>query len=244
MKTLDFTLDEDNPAHPAIGLVVLQSDETLEHELRQWLPAHYRLFHTRIPNDQTIDSQSLQDMQNRLPESVALLPANTNYRVIAYGCTSASTVIGEAAVTKAIQSVFPNCAVTNPISAVKTQLKHVNAKRIAVLTPYEPAVSAALLANLETDGYQIVHTGSFNETADHRVARISQVSLNTAIDQLGAERDIDALFASCTNLRTLDLIEAASERIACPVISSNSALAWHIRQLVSIYHGQQARYHR
>ena len=231
MTSLRFTLDEDNPAQPAIGLVVLQSDETMEHELRQWLPAHFRLFHTRIPNSQTIDAQSLQAMQDHLPDSVSLLPAHTDFRVIVYGCTSASTLIGEAAVTTAIQCVFPNSAVTNPISAVKAQLNHLSAQRLAVLTPYEAAVSAALCDNLEADGYQIVRAGSFNETADHRVARISTSSLLAAIEMLAAERDIDAVFASCTNLRTHDLIEEASARIGCPLISSNSALAWHIQQL-------------
>jgi len=231
MQTLRFTLDEDDPARPAIGLVVLQSDETMENELRHWLPPQYRLFHTRIPNDQIISSNSLQAMRDRLPDSVSLLPAQTRFRVIAYGCTSASTLIGETSVTQLVQSVYPNSAVTNPLTAVKAQLKHLNARRVAVLTPYEPEVSAALLANLEADGYQLVRTGSFNESADHRVARISAASLMAAIDQLGAERDIDALFASCTNLRTQELIDKAGQRIGCPVISSNSALAWHIRQL-------------
>lgn len=233
MESLNFTLVEDDATQPAIGLVVLQSDETMEHELRQWLPDNYRLFHTRITNSQQIDEQSLQAMKAELPKSVSLLPRHTEFRVIAYGCTSAATVIGEQAVSDAIQGIFPTSAVTNPITAIKAQLQHIGARRIALLTPYEPNVAAALCDNLTHSGYEIVRSGSFHERHDHRVARISHGSLLSAITSLGANRDIDALVASCTNLRTFGLLKDAERAIACPVISSNSALAWHIQKLVA-----------
>ncbi len=233
MESLRFTLVDDDTTQPAIGLVVLQSDETLEHELRQYLPANYRLFHTRIANSQLIDEKSLQAMKAEVPKSVSLLPRHTDFKVIAYGCTSAATVIGEQAVTDAIQGVFPGCAVTNPMTAIKAQLQHFGARRIAVLTPYEPNVSAALCNNLTKSGYEIVQSGSFHEQHDHRVARISQSSLLSAVMQLGGSADIDALVACCTNLRTHDILGDASDSIKCPVISSNSALAWHIQQLMS-----------
>ncbi len=233
MESLTFTLSEDDATQPAVGLVILQSDETMEHELRRWLPDNYRLFHTRIPNSQHIDEHSLQAMKAHLPASVSLLPEYTAFRVIAYGCTSAATVIGEQAVAEAITSVIPDCAVTNPLSAIKANLKHIGAKRIALLTPYEPAVTAALYNNLVQSGYSIVHAGSFNEQHDHRVARISRGSLLSAMQELAGRGDVDALVASCTNLRTYELIEDAGARVGCPVVSSNSALAWHIQQLAA-----------
>ena len=231
MQQLSYRLTHEAVNQPAIGLVVLQSDETLEHELKRWLPEHYRLFHTRIPNSLQVDSVSLTAMRDLLPQSVALLPSNANFKVIAYGCTSASTLIGEQGVRDAIHSVRPGCAVTNPISAIKAKLASVSAKRIALLTPYEPTVSQALVQHLERHDYHIVHAATFNESRDDKVARISIESLNNAIDTLASKRDIDAVVASCTNLRTFDLLSAAIEKVGCPVISSNSALAWHIQVL-------------
>ena len=233
MQTLNYTLSNDDATHPAIGLIVLQTDETMEHELRHWLPANYRLFHTRIPNDQHVDESTLKQMREHLPEVTGMLPAHTRFRVIVYGCTSASTVIGEQVVADSIQRVFPESAVTNPLSAIKAQLHYIKAKRIALLTPYEPAVSAALLSHLANDGFQIVSAGSFHETQDHRVARISRQSLFDAVCSLAANVEIDALVASCTNLRMFDMIKETSEKIGCPVISSNSALAWHVQHIAS-----------
>lgn len=232
MKQLPFELDPDPADQPAIGLIVLQSDETLEHELKQWLPNHYRLFHTRIANDQCIDESSLQAMQAELPATAAMLPSNTEFRVVAYGCTSASTVIGAQTVERVVQSVHPNALVTNPLSAIVANLQHLKARRIALLTPYVPEVCAALIKQLEALEFDISACASFHEAMDHRVARISQQSLEHALRELASDASADAVVASCTNLRTYNLITSTSDLCGCPIISSNSALAWHIRSLL------------
>jgi maleate isomerase len=232
MEHLSFELKADDAASPAVGLVVLQSDETMEHELRHWLADSVRLFHTRIPNEVEISHDSLHRMKAALPAATSLLPSTTDFKVIVYGCTSGTTVIGEQMVSAAVQSVFPNAQVTNPLSALKAQLLAMKAKRIALLTPYVPDVSKALMDELESTGVEVVRGASFHESRDDRVARISPVSLNSALDALGTHRDVDAIVASCTNLRMIDFIDDASARIGIPVISSNSALAWHIEKLL------------
>lgn len=234
MKHLTFELEEDNPDEPAVGLVVLQSDETMEHELRLWLPDSVRLFHTRIPNALEVTAETLHRMKQELPKVTALLPDTTDFKVIVYGCTSGTTVIGESEVEAAVQSVFPNAAVTNPLSAVKANLAALSVKRLAVLTPYIPDVSKAVLAELESAGVEIVRAASYHEIMDNRVARISGESISLAIDELGTPNDIDAIFASCTNLRMHRIIDQVSARVGVPVISSNSALAWHIQHLLNV----------
>ena len=37
MMDFQFELEADHPDEPAVGLIVLQTDETMEHELRHWL---------------------------------------------------------------------------------------------------------------------------------------------------------------------------------------------------------------
>lgn len=228
MQSFTYSIEPDSSDHPAVGLVVLQSDETMEYELRQWLPDKVRLFHTRIPNELVVTKETLHRMKAALPAATALLPAATQFKVIVYGCTSGTTVIGESAVTDAVQSVFPTARVTNPLSAIKAQLAFIEARRIALLTPYVPEVTAALIKVLESSGIDVVQGASFNESHDDRVARISKQSLLDALAQLGKTPGIDAIVASCTNLRTHALLDEASKQTGVPVISSNSALAWHI----------------
>jgi len=212
--------------------VVLQSDEVLEQELRAWLPQDYRLLHTRIPNDTNVSAETLGAMADRLPTSVSLLPKNIPYSVVAYGCTSASTLIGEARVEELVQSVLPNVAVTNPLTALKACLAAHNINRIALLTPYVPSVSKAMLDDLEKSGIEVVQSATFSEPDDEQVARISGKSVMNAMLGLGQNEQCEAVFGACTNLRSLSFLERAKQQMGKPALTSNSVLAWHIQQLI------------
>jgi maleate isomerase len=50
---------------------------------------------------------------------------------------------------------------------------------------------------------------------------------------LGRDDSVQGIFMSCTNLRTLGVIDEVSQMLGKPVLSSNQALAWHMAQLNS-----------
>ena len=234
MQNLTYTSQTYHPDGTAIGLVLLQTDEVLENEIRQMLPETAVIYHTRVPSSKQVSSESLAAMEAEIPVAVGLLPATGGIGVIAYCCTSGTTIIGEENVAAAIHSVLPKVKITNPLSAVKAHLKHLGAKRIGLLTPYEPQVSQAMADHLEKEGFEISSFGSFHEKEEAKVTRISRQSILDAIQEIGSGDQCDVVFASCTNLRTLDLLEQAAQKIGKPVISSNSALAWHIGELLNL----------
>ena len=229
--SLEYTVAE--PEAPLVGVVVLATDEVLEDELRVRLTPTTRVLHTRIPNDTTVNSDTLGAMQAALPTALELLPDTSPMSVVAYGCTSGTTVIGEAEVEALIKARFPSAAVTNPLTALKAQLQHLKVERLALLTPYEPHVSHALYDHLSECGYEIVSFGSFNEPLDSNVCRITEASLKDAIKTLHDQAPCDALFASCTNLRTVSWLDDYATQIGTPLLSSNSAMSWHINELIS-----------
>jgi len=102
--TLDYSLNL--PAAPTVGVVVLQTDEVVEDELRHWLTPGTRILHTRIPNDQSVNAETLGAMEAALPHALTLLPVAAPIAVIAYGCTSGTTVIGEERVTQLVHEKF------------------------------------------------------------------------------------------------------------------------------------------
>ena len=227
--SLKYSLLEPNA--PLVGVVVLATDEVLEDELRVRLTPTTRVLHTRIPNDATVNSDTLGAMEAALPLALQLLPDTSPMSVVAYGCTSATTVIGEAKVEALVKARFPTAAVTNPLTALKAQLQHLNVKRLALLTPYEPQVSQSLHNHLTECGFDIVSFGSFNEPLDSNVCRIGEASLKEAIKTLHDQAPCDAVFASCTNLRTVSWLDEYAMQIGTPLISSNSAMSWHINEL-------------
>ena len=67
------------------------------------------------------------------------------------------------------------------------------------------------------------------------MARIDPASIRAAALSVGA--GADAVFLSCTNLRTLDIIEDLETDLGKPVLSSNQVLAWHMAKLAGISDG-------
>ncbi|MEM9715241.1 MAG: Asp/Glu racemase, partial [Pseudomonadota bacterium] len=69
------------------------------------------------------------------------------------------------------------------------------------------------------------------EAEEAKVVRISIKSVVDAAINLGSDPNVDAVFLSCTNLRTLEAIPKIEAAIGKPVLSSNYCLGWHMRAL-------------
>jgi maleate isomerase len=106
--------------------------------------------------------------------------------------------------------------------------------RLGFVTPYVPEVSTAMRASLENDGLEIVASGSFEQAEERIVARITPDSILEAAVEVATTAPCQAVFVSCTNARTLDIIERAEQRHGIPVLSSTQALAWHMLRLAGI----------
>ena len=232
---LPFESDGGKSAIAALGIIVLQSDETLEAEFRTIFNVNgVALFHTRIPMMPEVTPATLQQMHDDLPQAASLLPTARPLDVVGYGCTSGATVIGAENVAAAIQSKHPNAKVTDPITAVMAACKHLGVSKIGLVTPYIAAVSASMRALLEENQISVIEFGSFEQVEDAVVARITPQSILDAICEVGKSKNVDAVFASCTSLQSFDIIEKAEAVLGKPVITSNQALAWHMANLAGV----------
>lgn len=232
---LPFDTDAGIGTRANFGVVVLETDETLEQEFAQMMRAPgVALYHSRIPMVPEIRPETLQKMAADLPASARLFPSSLQFDVIGYGCTSASTVIGPDGVRATIQSARPEAQVTDPLTAIIAACRTLDANRLGFITPYLPEVSARMRAKLEEAGHSIASFGSFEESDDRVVARITPDVILQAVETVTRDATCDAVVISCTNLRCLDIIPQAEALTGCPVISSNQALAWHMLRLSRI----------
>ncbi len=222
------------PRAASLGLIVLETDETLENEARRAIPPEASLHHTRIYSAPIVTPETLRRMEADLPHAATTFPGHVTYDAVGYCCTSGATVIGQDKVAAAIQSAHPAAKTTDPITAVMAALTALGAKRIGLLTPYTLDVSAAMQALLEANGFEIAAFGAFEEAEEAKVARISEASTLAAMLEVGGGTGVDAVFASCTNLNTFGVIEKAEAALGKPVISSNSALIWHLCGLAGV----------
>ena len=226
--SFDFTTD---PAVPAMGLIVLQSDETIEQDFRRIFGAGPLIYVTRVPTATQVTRDTLQQMAETLPAAASLFAEPTEFSVVGYGCTSGTAQIGADNIARLVREGCTTPEVTQPVSGLLAACATLNIKRLGFLSPYVEDVSAHLVNVLEANGVACPVFGSFDEACETVVAHISSQSTYDAAVTLAAKGGIDALFLSCTNLRTLDIIEKLEAETGLPVLSSNQVLAWHMAQL-------------
>jgi maleate isomerase len=232
---LPFTLDQGAAAKAAFGVIILQADETLESEFAGLFDQPgLALYHTRIPSGAEVTQESLARMEREMPHAAALLPSARDLDVVAYACTSGATIIGPEKVAGAIHTVHPKAKTTDPLSAVIAACRHFGIRNLGVVSPYVAEVCTAMNDLLEQNGLTIAAFGSFEQSEEAVVARITPQSAHDAICAIGRNDAVDAVFASCTNLRTFEIIDSAEAAIGKPVITSNQALAWHMLTLADV----------
>ena len=218
-----------------LGLIVLQSDETIEAEFRALFPqSDVATYVSRVPSAPDVTTDTLAEMEAELPRAAGLLPPSLEFDVVGYGCTSGATVIGPESVHRLIHGAVAAQAVTEPLSAVRAAILALGVRRIGVVSPYIAEVSAPLIAALEVAGATVTASVSFDEGQEARVARIDPVSSLEAGLEVGAREDVEAVFLSCTNLRTVGMLDELEARLGKPAISSNQVLAWHMATLAGV----------
>ena len=232
---LPFTTEMAIGSVARIGLVVLASDYTIENEFQQvFTQPGVDVFHARIANAPNITPETLAAMGPSITETASRLLPGDQLDVLAYGCTSASMVLGPEQVNQLLLNAKPEAMVTNPASAAFAAFKALGARRIAVLTPYRRDVNEIVRQGLKSGGYEVVVFGSFNEEMDPVVASIDDQSLKSAIRTITEGRDVDAVFVSCTSIRLMHVVAAVEREIDLPVTSSNHAMAWHCLRMAGV----------
>lgn len=232
MSYLSYTLDKDDPAASPMGLIVLQTDETIEPEFNAYFADRScPIYVSRIPSGAEVTTDMLANMEKALPAAADLLPKVRPYKVVGYGCTSASSVIGSTLVERMVQKTCHAAVVTNPLRAASACAAHLGVSKFALLSPYVEEVNEPLRQAFAENGVSMDVFGSFGEAEESKVVRISRRSVVDAALKLGANPLVEAVFISCTNLRTFDAIPEIEKSLNKPVLSSNQSLAWHMRQL-------------
>ena len=224
-KLTGFPFEVEKNNSKKLGLVVLQADETIENELRKIIPHHCDIYHSRIPSAPEVTHKTLKKMMKDLPNSIELFPSEISLDVIGYACTSGATIIGPDKVKSIINKRYEGMKVTDPISSVCEALKVLEVKKIGFVSPYVESVSTEMRGFLVGHGFDVKSLISFEQGSESVVASIGESDTLKAV-VAAATHDVEAIFVSCTNLKTFSILDQAEAIIGKPVLSSNQVLAW------------------
>ena len=223
---------EETRARKRLGLIALQSDETVERDLRTaFRPSQVDLLVSRVPSGEEVTTETLGTMATALAGAAALFPRGLKFDAVGYGCTSGTSVIGAQKVAAQVQAGTDTDHVTEPVSALLAAARTLGVQRLAFLSPYIAEVSAHLRHVLAGQGLTTVALGGFDEANEARVARIDPEDVFRAGADLGQAPQAEALFLSCTNLQTFDVLDRLEAELGKPVLSSNQVMAWHMARL-------------
>ena len=231
MNDFTYSLIPDAQRKPTIGLIVLQSDETIEPEIHQWLPpSEFDVLVSRVPSGEEVTAETLAAMADHITHSAKLFPRSSGFDAVAYCCTSGTSVIGEERVAELVRAGCKTKGVTNPLTALVAACEKRNINKLAFLSPYIESVSRHLRDVVAAHGIESPVFGSFNEGEEAKVAWIDSKSVRQAAVELASSGEVDGIFLSCTNLKTYGLLEEIEKETGVPVLSSNFVLAEHLRE--------------
>ncbi|MCE4598833.1 MAG: aspartate/glutamate racemase family protein [Desulfurococcales archaeon] len=209
-----------------IGLIVPSSNTTMEPEMWKMAPEGVSIHVGRVPL-RMVSVEELSEMEKySVGEAVKLSTADVD--LIVYGCTTGSLIGGpgyDLRLSK-LMSKATNRPVVTTATAVVEALRALGATRIAVATPYIEEVNRKEEEFLRYHGFTIVDFKSLGILDNLEIGRVDPGRVYRLVKSLDYN-SAEAVFISCTNLRTIEVINALEEDLGIPVISSNTATMWY-----------------
>ena len=208
--------------------VVVPYDFALDRELWRWAPAEATLHLIRTaysPLPVTVEQAELlgdaDEVARCTRDLTALEPG-----VTAYACTSGSFVAGRAgerALVSCMLASGASAAVTTSGALVEA-LSHRGVSRLAVATPYDAAVTARLHGFLAESGVSVTGSGHLGLT--ERIWTVPYAVTAALVRDVAASSGCEAVFVSCTNLATFDIIAPLEAELGIPVLTANQVTMW------------------
>ena len=211
-----------------VGLIA-PYDFALDDEYWRWLGNGQTLCAARTPYYEHPVSVRMAKAVRNTAELVVAARSLAMVRPAAtvYACTSAS-FIGGLAGERTIRDVMAEAGLASPATtsgALVDALGSLGIRRVAIGSPYNAELTRLLAHFLAEAGYEVVGGAFLGLDGDiSRVDSRSVYHLARATDSPEA----DAIFLSCTNLRTFDVLAAAERDIGKPVLSANQVSMWAV----------------
>ena len=211
------------------GVLVPFTNSNLEPDMALLRPDGVSMHFARMGGydaDEIPDEAQMQGLGAAdLEEPLALL-SGVKPDVILYGCTSATLTHGpefDRALTAKIKQDSGAQTVTAAGSLVQA-LQAIGAKTIGFASPYVPNINDMAIDFLARSGIKTIARSEVQETLNND----GQGGLPPdRVYELGCgaeHKNADAIVLSCTDMRSVEVIDALEERLGKPVVTSNQAM--------------------
>jgi len=210
-----------------IGLITPSSNNINEPEFYRLAPPGVTIHTARVLLVGEMDEASFHRMAGELGRAAKEL-ATAEVDIVAYGCTAGSVIVPLPQLTNAMSSQTGTPALVTA-GAVVSALRALGVRRVAMGTPYLDFVNRREVEFLAEHGIEVTRYRGLELGNNQQERRcIGHVPPET-VYRMALEIDspeAEAIFISCANLATLDVIEEIELALGKPVVTSNTACFW------------------
>ena len=221
-----------------VGLVYIATSVVMEPECYCMAPDGVAILTSRIPLAE-ITIEGLADLGGVHVHSAldaTRLLANAQPTAIVFACTAGSFVGGagyDQQVTALLQEAAPGVPIATTTTASVRALHAVKAETVALLLPYPQPVADRAVQYFSDTGFEVAGSMALGCVTDHDIAAITPEAVYRLARELDSS-EADAIFLSCTNLRTIAVIEALERDLGKPVVSAIQASFWDALRLSGV----------
>ena len=215
------------------GIIVPSSNTTIEPELHEMIPkgSGISIHSSRIKIIEDTEDQ-IKSLINYVENATSLLK-DANVDIVAFGCTAGSFIGGpsyDEKIIKLIEDVAKVPATTTSTSVVKA-LKELEISKISVVSPYEDWLNEKLKAFFEAHGFTVLKIKGLGIVKD--IAHVHP-ELVYRFARKVYDPCSDGLFISCTDFRTIEILDLLEHDLGKPVVSSNQTTLWNMLKMQGI----------
>ena len=230
-----------------IGVIYIASSLSLEREWHMALPKDVSFHTARISIED--DSASKEDIWNMVNsskvEELSRQLASCEVDVIVFACTAGSFLGGcgwDERLAKRISDAAGGIPATTTSTGLLQALALHKCKKINMATPYEDDINAEEKVFVEAMGVKVENLVGEQCKLDNDILRVTPRRYAESILRMHEKTpDVDGVFISCTNSRTIELIELMEEKLGIPVFSSNQVSLFSALKLIG-YQGEVKGY--
>jgi maleate isomerase len=208
-----------------LGLIIPSSNTTMEAEFWR-MASGWAKMHTARMRLEKITVGELEQMEEQmLAAAVRLADAKVN--VIGYGCTSGSLLKGKDHGRKIEREITEKTGIPSVATAkaVIEALGELGIRKLCVATPYVEEINELEKSFLEQNKVDVLNIKGLGLTQNKEVGnKDPSVAYELAREVYLPEAQ--GIFISCTNFRTIEVVDRLEKELDVPIVSSNAATLW------------------
>lgn len=235
-----------NALSSRVGLIVPSSNTTMETELpelfrrQQAVTGHAYTFHSARASMRNVNREELLAMVDKAGDCARAV-SDADVDVIAYACLVAVMAQGPGAhresedvIARAAADNGHPAAVVSSAGALVRSLAALGARRVAIVTPYVPALTKLVTDYIEAEGISVLDAVALGVDDNLAVGRLDPSDLPELARNLSRE-GVDAIVLSaCVQMPSLAAVQLVEDELGLPVVSAATATA--LETLIALGH--------